>query len=280
MESVGIEGVTERRRLRSAPQPSAHPLVSVVIPCLNEVAHLEPLLAVVREQTVALHEVIVVDGGSRDGSQALVRDYQQRHPDWPLRLVTGLRAGVAAAMNVGVSAASGDVIVRLDGHCKPRLDYVERSVAGLADERAGVVGGIWDVVAGRDTLVGHAIADVLSHTLATGGADYRRSAEIGPPRAVDTVPFGCYRKSLWQQLGGYYEGELVSEDYLFNYRTRLTGARVILDPSIRCRYFAEGRLFRHFAPRSFKRRPSKGSFLLAYGSSLLRPNERHPRHSL
>jgi GT2 family glycosyltransferase len=56
--------------------------------------------------------------------------------------------------------------------------------------------------------------------------------------AVDTVPFGCFRKSLWQELGGLDERLRSNEDYDFNFRVRERGLKVLLDPTIRCTYYA------------------------------------------
>ena len=122
--------------------------VSVIIPCLNEASYLPRLLDTLRADPAPLHEVVVVDNGSRDGSPDVVRDYQSRHADWPLRLVTCARPGAAAALNVGISSATGDVIVRLDGHCLPHAGYIPQSVAHLQDEAVGVVGGVWEVAPG------------------------------------------------------------------------------------------------------------------------------------
>jgi GT2 family glycosyltransferase len=119
---------------------------------------------------------------------------------------------------------------------------VRRAVERFEQPRAGVVGGVWDLAPGRDTAVGRAIATALSHRLATGGAAYRHPAGQESLTEVDTVPFGCYRKSLWQELGGYDERLRVNEDYVFNYKARLSGWLVLLDPGIRSTYFARENL--------------------------------------
>ena len=103
-------------------------LISIVIPCLNEGPHLAQMLDSLRDQQAPVHEGIVVDNGSTDRGRDVVREYQRQYPMWPLQLLTCSTIGAAAAMNVGIEAASGDIIVRLDAHCMPREGYVRRSV--------------------------------------------------------------------------------------------------------------------------------------------------------
>src|SRR3954454_3341417 len=121
--------------------------VSVVIPCRNEAEFIEPALDALRAQDLPPDEVIVVDNHSNDGSVAVVARYAARHPDFPLRSLACTDEGAAAAMNVGIRGATGDVIVRLDGHSRPHPDYVRRCVERLQDANAGVVGGVWHIVA-------------------------------------------------------------------------------------------------------------------------------------
>jgi succinoglycan biosynthesis protein ExoA len=218
------------------------PEVSVVIPCRDEAEFIEELLDAVRAQDLAPVETIVVDNGSKDGSVEIVHAYAARHPGMRLRLLHCARPGAAAAMNTGIRAAIGDVIVRIDGHSVPRRDYIRRAVAQLAAPKAGVVGGMWEIVPGAKTLRAKAIALAVRSRLGSGGAAYRHSDAIQAPKDVDTVPFGCYSRGLWKDLNGYDDDLLVVEDGDFNYRVRQAGYRVILDPEIRCTYFPRRRM--------------------------------------
>jgi glycosyltransferase involved in cell wall biosynthesis len=88
---------------------TAPPRVSVVIPCFNTERYIAATLRAVLAQTGASLEVIVVDDGSTDGSAALVeRDFPQ------VRLIRRANAGVAAARNTGIEAASGDWVAFCD----------------------------------------------------------------------------------------------------------------------------------------------------------------------
>jgi glycosyltransferase involved in cell wall biosynthesis len=241
--------------------------ISVVIPCRNEAAHLPDLLRALLDQQLQPDEVVVVDNGSVDGSQEIVRAFQRAHHDREVRLVACESLGAAAAMNAGIEAAAGDIIVRLDGHCHPYPDYIRRAVTHLADARVGVVGGVWRVAPGGATMVARAIAAALGSPLATGGADYRHPDANAEARAVDTVPFGCYRKTLWRDLGGYDVQRTVNEDYVFNYKTRQSGRVVLLDPKIQSRYFARD-TFARLTRQYFRYGWVKAAMLWQYPASV------------
>jgi glycosyltransferase involved in cell wall biosynthesis len=216
--------------------------VSVVIPCCNEAEFIEQLLDAVAAQEMPPHEVIVVDNGSTDDSRLLVGAYAARHPAMPLRLLGCATAGAAAAMNVGIRAAGGDVIVRLDAHSKPHPAYIRRAAGRLNEPRAGVVGGVWEIAPGAPTLRARAIALAVGAKLGSGGAAYRHADTGRTPSDADTVPFGCYTRALWEALNGYDDTLQVVEDGEFNYRARRAGYRVILDPDIRSTYYPRRRL--------------------------------------
>jgi len=217
--------------------------VSVIIPCRNEAGRIEALLEAVRVQDVPIEEIIVADDGSTDDSAEVVSAYQQRHLNFRLRWLSMSSRGIPAAMNQAIRLAVGDVIVRLDGHSLPPPDYVRRSVATLGKTGAGVVGGVWTIVPGEANRVAEAIACAVAHPVGAGDAAYRTARKVGRgPTEVDTVPFGCFRKTTWEGLGGFNERLLANQDYEFNYRVRASGSTVVLDSDIRCTYFARSTL--------------------------------------
>jgi GT2 family glycosyltransferase len=213
--------------------------VSVVIPCRNEAPYVAGMLDALRAQDCPIDDVIVVDGGSVDGTMDLVREYGARHPDFPLRVVTAYGANIPAAVNAGITASGSDVIVRMDSHSRPAADYIRRVLQALDETDAAVVGGVWQISPGAPGPVAAAIARAVAHPMGAGDAAYRLSARREHERRrVDTVPFGGFRRSHWREIGGYNEQLLVNEDYEFNYRTRQAGGGVVLDTAIRCEYFA------------------------------------------
>jgi glycosyltransferase involved in cell wall biosynthesis len=211
--------------------------VGVVIPCRNEAGYIAHVLDALLAQALQPDEVVVVDDGSTDGTRAAVDEWSRRHAIPPVRVLAGPCEGIPAAVNAGVTGLETDIIVRLDGHCRPHQDYVRRSVQCLMEPGAGVAGGVWEITRGAETTQAWAIAVALAHPLGSGGARYR-AATGGERLDVDTVPFGAFRRSLWVQLGGLDETLKSNEDYDFNCRVRRQGLRVVLDPAIRCLYYA------------------------------------------
>lgn len=211
--------------------------IGVVIPCRNEADWIGAVLDALDEQDRQPDEVVVVDDGSSDGSGEAVEHWRREHPRLPVRLISGPSRGVAAAVNTGIAALGTDIVMRLDGHCRPAGDYVRRSAALAVEAGVGVAGGVWRIEPGAASLEAQAIAIAMEHPLGSGGARYRRP--IGTAATgVDTVPFGCFRRALWQELGGLDERLWANEDYDFNYRVRQRGLKVVLDPAIRCTYYA------------------------------------------
>ena len=88
-------------------------------------------------------------------------------------------------------------------------------------------------------LRGYRCGGLPSHPFGVGDALYRFTNRAG---AVDTVPFGAFRRSLFEQIGHFDESLLTNEDYEFNTRIRQHGGVVWLDPTIRSVYFARSSL--------------------------------------
>jgi glycosyltransferase involved in cell wall biosynthesis len=105
--------------------PASWPSVSVIIPALNEALNLPHVFAHLPE---GIHEVIVVDGHSADGTCAVAR---QLRPD--VRIVMQNRTGKGNALACGFAAATGDVIVMLDADGSADAREIPLFVQALLD---------------------------------------------------------------------------------------------------------------------------------------------------
>ena len=210
----------------------------MIIPCLNEERFIGPCLDSLRasDHSQDLLEILVVDGGSTDRTRTMVMDHQKTNPN--VRLLDNPRRSPPAALNVALRNASGSIIVRADAHTTYPPSYISRCVETLSRFEADNVGGIIKTQPGRNSLVARAIATSISHPFGVGLSWFRISTN--KPRVVDTVPFGCFRKDIFEKIGEFDEELARNEDIDFNHRIREGGGKVVLNPDIYCYYYARG----------------------------------------
>ncbi len=220
---------------------SDQPSVSVIIPCYNEEATIRKLLEALRSQTypLAKMEVVISDGFSTDRTREVIDQFQKEHADLAVRVVDNKAKTIPSGVNQAIRESRGEIIVRLDAHSMPIAEYVERCVEAHQTGKGDNVGGVWDIQPGADTWVAKSISFAAAHPLGVGDAMYRLNAK---PGAVDTVPFGSFRRSLIERIGTFDETLLSNEDYEFNTRVRESGGIVWLDPAIRSVYFSRSTL--------------------------------------
>jgi succinoglycan biosynthesis protein ExoA len=220
-----------------AAEASATPQVTVMLPVRNEAVHIEACLDRLLQQDYPSErlEILVIDGRSEDGTPDVVRQVQRRYPSADLKLLDNPMKTVPPALNLGIRAARGSVIVRMDGHAVPAPDYVSKCVAALDASGAGNVGGA--VLPVGATPFGRAVAIATQHRLGAGDARYRVGGEAGD---VDTVMYGAFRRDVFVKTGLFDESMVRNQDYEMNVRIRAAGQRVYLDPAIRFTYTPRG----------------------------------------
>jgi cellulose synthase/poly-beta-1,6-N-acetylglucosamine synthase-like glycosyltransferase len=183
-------------------------------------------------------EVLVADGMSDDGTREIIAEIAQYHPI--IRLLDNPKKITPCAMNVGIGHARGDIVMRMDAHTIYPPNYVGDLVEWLEKSGADNVGGIWRTLPASDSTLARAIARGLSHPFGVGNAYFRTGAR--GPRWVDTVPFGCYRRQVFERIG-LFDPEMVrNQDDEFNLRLIRTGGKILLVPSVISDYYARDSL--------------------------------------
>ena len=212
-------------------------LVSIIVPCYNEQETICLLLEAIHQQTVNLQdlEVVIADGRSTDHTRERIQAFSASYPDLLVRVIENQKRNIPSGLNCALAAAKGEFIIRLDAHSMPSPDYVRLCLSDLQAGLGENVGGVWEIKPRGNGLVQRAIAVGASHRLGVGDARYRYTTR---PGYVDTVPFGAFRRKMFEQVGYFDENLLTNEDYEMNTRLRLSGGRVWLNPAIRSTYFA------------------------------------------
>lgn len=210
-------------------------ILSVICPIYNEEKHIASCLESILQQDFPKEEmeVLLVDGMSTDRTREIVQQYTEQYPfifllDNPKRIVpTGL--------NIGIRVAQGDVIIRLDAHAIYPDNYFSALVDKLFALNADNVGGLCRTLPAKETPVCEAIAAALSSPFGMGDSLFR----IGTNKEmqVDTVPFGCFRREVFDKIG-YFDEELIrNQDDEFNGRIIKYGGHIYLIPSIVINYY-------------------------------------------
>jgi succinoglycan biosynthesis protein ExoA len=212
-------------------------IVSVVIPCYNEEQTIQQLLSAISSQTylASQMEVIIVDGLSTDGTRKQINEFLGKNPEFDLHVIENPEKSIPSALNLGIKAAKGEIIVRMDAHSIPSSDYIELCVSALQEGKGDNVGGVIDIRPGRDSWIARSISIATAHPMGVGDARYRWATTAG---YADTVAFGTYYRSKAIEIGLYDESLKINEDYEFNSRLRTTGGKIWIDPAIRAVYYS------------------------------------------
>ena len=208
------------------------PFISVILPVRNEERYIDACVASIFAQDYPADqmEVIFVDGCSEDRTVALLDRQREAHPQ--IIVLHNPNRTVPYAMNIGIAHSRGEVIVRLDAHAEYPPDYVRLSVETLLTKECDNAGGVFET-RGRG-FMGEAIAEMLKTPLGVGNATYRLTTEDG---YVDTVPFGCWRRELFDRIGGFDERMTRNQDNELNFRIRKSGGKIYLNHNIRVLYY-------------------------------------------
>ena len=218
------------------------PFVSVIVPCRNEAAYIGACLDSILQSRYPIDrlELLVADGRSDDGTRAIVERYAARHPQH-VRLLDNPERIVPTALNRGIRAARGDVIARMDAHVAYPPEYLPALVTALRETGADNVGGPVVTRPARPGPVTQAIAIALSHPFGVGNS-YFRIGGGSDRRWVDTVPFGCWPRAVFDRVGLFDEELVRNQDDEFNHRLLHRGGRVLLEPRARSIYYARASL--------------------------------------
>jgi glycosyltransferase involved in cell wall biosynthesis len=243
----------------------ALPKISVILPVRNEVRSLGRLLDQLLQQNypAEMFEILVADGRSTDGTRGLV-EQKASSATVPLRVIdnAGIRSG--PGRNAGVTAATGDIILFVDGHCEIPSTELLRDTAKLLDETgADCLCRPQPLIAFSPKGVGRIIADARASTLGHGRDsliyDMSHSGFVHPASSGAT-----YRRPVFERVGMYDESFDACEDVEFNTRVAAAGYKAYTDP----------RLSVYYEPRNSFR----GLFrqMMRYGIGRVRLARKHP----
>ena len=208
-------------------------IVSVVMPVYNEEKYIKACIEslLTQDYPQSNMEWLFVDGCSKDNTKAILCEFRERYPQM-IKVLDNPHMTVPYAMNIGISAAKGKYIVRLDAHAEYATDYISKCVCYLNTTDADNVGGVAETKSRGK--IGQSIALMLSSKFGVGNSQFRTNGTSG---YVDTVPFGAFRREVFTKYGGYDERLTRNQDNEMNYRIRKNGGKIYLSKDIKLAYY-------------------------------------------
>lgn len=211
-------------------------MLSVIVPIYNEEKYIAKCLDSILEQDYPKEdmELLLCDGMSKDRTREIIAEYQKKH-SW-IQLLDNPDRIAPCAMNVGIKAAKGDVIMRLDAHASYENNYFSSLVKALDEYGADNVGAVCRTDVLNKTPKTLAIREVLSNKFGVGNSTFRTG--IKGVQEVETVPFGCWKREVFDKYGMYDTRLVRNQDIELNKRIIRGGGKIIIIPDTYCTYLA------------------------------------------
>lgn len=208
--------------------------VSVIIPVYNEEKYIKGLIESLKKQDYDKEkfEVIFIDGNSKDKTIDIIKEKVNLEENDKYKILVNPDKITPKSVNIGIKEAKNEIIIRLDAHSEYPSNYISKCVYYLNNTDADNVGCLCHPEG--KTRIGKAIANVVSSKFGVGNSSFRTGTESG---YVDTVPFGTFRRELFEKIGYFNEELPRSEDNEFNYRIRKNQGKVYLFNDIEVIYY-------------------------------------------
>lgn len=209
---------------------SPHPSISVILPILNEEAHLKGAIdSILSQDYQGKTEVILAVGPSHDRTLEIAQQISQQDPR--VVIVDNPTGRTAAGLNLALKKSQSPVIVRVDGHAQIPSNYLSLVVEILNKTGAVNVGGVMAAVG--TTAFENAVAGAMRSPLGVGASRFHTGGEAG---VVDTVYLGAFRREALLAIGGFDERFTRAQDWELNFRLRENGGVVYFDPRLHVTY--------------------------------------------
>lgn len=208
------------------------PNVSVLVPVHNEEHYIVGCIKSLLEQDYPRErfEIIVLDGGSKDGTACLV--HQLEAQTGRVRYVYNPSILASAAMNLGLQEAHGEIVVRMDAHGKAPGHYISTVVRHMSEKGVDHVGVNQHAVG--EGFWGECIAIGLSNPFGVGGSKHRCSKSDGWDEAGWS---GGFWKARVLALGGFDESIGPNDDDEFFFRIQKSGRRLYRTKEVQVDYY-------------------------------------------
>jgi glycosyltransferase involved in cell wall biosynthesis len=229
--------------------------ISIIVPVRNEEDYIEECLESVLnfEGLDSLeYEILIIDGNSTDNTREKIQLIAKRNPEANIKILDNPDIFQANALNVGIKEAKSDYILRLDAHSIYPKKYLIMLIETALRTNAANTGGILITRPYNESYQAHLVQALTTHKFGVGNSGFRTDMSEG---VADTVPFGFFKKQIFNEIGYFDERLIRAQDYEFNQRIRKAGKIVWLNPNIKTEYFNQPDIFKFLKKQLFNEGP-------------------------
>lgn len=211
-----------------------YPAISVIMPVLNEQAHIaDAIESVLAQEYPGELELLLALGPSSDETNKIAAAVTKKNKK--VRLIDNPRGLTTVGLNECIRQSKSEIIIRIDAHSEPAEGYFKRGVEILQEQKADLVGGIMD--ARGKAAFQSAVAWAYTSRFGIGGANFHVGGEAGE---AESAYLGIFKKSALERVNGYDEEIIRGEDWELAQRIKKTGGLVWFSPELRVVYWPRG----------------------------------------
>ena len=217
--------------------------VSLCVVAYNEEAFLNNLFKDIINQTYdhSKMEIVLVNSASTDNTRSVMERFAaSKHDFKAITVLDNPRKKQASGWNVAISAAKGDVIIRIDAHSHIPPEFTRLNMKNIG-EGEFVSGGVRPCIIENDTSWGKTLLDIENSLF---GSSFNKCRRGGGKTYVKTMFHAAYRREVFENVGGFNENLLRTEDNEMHYRIRKAGYKLSFDSDIVSYQYARSNLKR------------------------------------
>ena len=210
--------------------------VSIIIPLRNEEPYIKCCLQSLAKQDYPKdhYEILLIDGNSTDATLGKISGFKIANKELNIKLLNNPRLSAPAGLNIGIKAARYEIIIRMDAHAFYASDYISSCINVMEETGAANVGGHMRALPPQGGVFAYASMLANDSPFGLGGGKFHDPNYEG---YVDTVWLGCYRRTIFDEVGLYDERRPRNHDIDMNARLRNNGYKIYLSSKIKVWYY-------------------------------------------
>ena len=204
--------------------------LTICFPVYNEVRFIDSLIQSVINTAPLDKEIVLIDGGSKDGTLDKIKNWQQQYPN--ITLIHNEARYVSNGFNLAYSKTSSEYIALMGAHAEYPSNYFEKGLEILRSGEADAVGG--PLIQKGKSAQASVIAFCMSSKFGVGDTEFRTSKKR---MYVDSVAMAIYNRKVFDKVGLFDEALIRNQDDEFHYRLNHYGFKIMMEPEMESVYY-------------------------------------------